>query len=264
MVVHEPVAEVINAVVINRQELPRLILQNPGGGIVDGTVFRQDLGERHQPLVLLLIDLRRAWNPGQDGRFRNVTGMHAQCGESIAQTLRMHRTRRKRPWLIRRCTRVRIEIGNRNAVNRLRRMAREPAQNMSLKSALGENIPQRFYFARGARHRTDAAILCVRLHESVNPVLMGTLAGGNRIPQHRGKDRPQSCQISHHTMINEIVQGGHQSLIQQWIDYLPIGRIPADQENFLGEGFRHKTHSIGESSRWGQQSTTDQPAISGG
>ena len=169
---HEPVAEVIDAVVIDGQEIPRLILQNPGSGVVDGTVLGQDLGERHQTLVLLLIDFGRARNPGKDGGLGNVTGMHAQLGESIAQTFRMDRARWQRPRLILRRGSVRIKIGNRDAVNRLRRMTSKPAEDVGFVAALGENIPDRFDLARGAGDRPNPAVLRVRLHESVNAVLV--------------------------------------------------------------------------------------------
>src|SRR3974390_886554 len=43
MVVHEPVTEVIDAVVVHRQEIPGLVLQNPGGGIMNRAVLGQNL-----------------------------------------------------------------------------------------------------------------------------------------------------------------------------------------------------------------------------
>src|SRR5579863_7670119 len=158
MVMHEPMAEVINAVVINGKEIPRFVLQNPGSGIVDRTVLGQDLSERHQTLVLLLIDFARPRNPGQDGGLGNVTGMHSQLSESIAQTFGMDRTRRQWPRLILRRGSVRIKIRNRDAVNRLRRVPGKPAEDMSLEAALGENIPDRFDFARGAGDRPNPPI----------------------------------------------------------------------------------------------------------
>ena len=63
------------------------------------------------------------------------------------------------------------------------------------------------------------------------------------------------AEFSHDTVVDEMIQRGHQSVIEQGIDHLPIGRIPADQENFLGKGFRHKTTHSGGGSRKGQQST---------
>src|SRR5258708_652780 len=56
VIVHEGVTEVIDAVVIDGQEIPVLILQNPSSGIVNGAVLGQDLAESYEMLVLLLID----------------------------------------------------------------------------------------------------------------------------------------------------------------------------------------------------------------
>ena len=206
---HEPVAEVIDAVVIDSHEIPRFVLQNPSRSVVDGTVLGQDFGERHQALVLLLIDLRRARNPGKDRGLGDISWMHAQLGESIAQTFRMDRTRRKRPRLILRRGGVGKKIGNRNALNRLCGMTSEPAQDMGFEAALGENIPDRFDLARGARNWPNATVLRVRLHESVDAMLVRPLPGSNGIPQHGRKDGSQGGQIPHHTMVDEIVECRH-------------------------------------------------------
>ena len=40
-------------------------------------------------------------------------------------------------------------------------------------------------------------------------------------------------------MIHEIIQGRHQTLVNEGIGDLPIGRIPADKQYFLSERFSH-------------------------
>ena len=119
-------------------------------------------------------------------------------------------------------------------------MAGKPAQGVSLEAALGKNIPDGFDLPRSTGDRSDTAILRVRLHESVDAMLIRSFAGGNGVPQHGGKNRTQSCQVSHYPMIDKVIESGHQALVEKWIDHFPVGRIPADQENLLGEGFRHE------------------------
>ena len=142
-----------------------------------------------------------------------VRGMHAQFGECFAQAFRMHGARRQRPGLIPGSGRIWIQIGDRDAVNRLRRMTGKPAKDVSLESSLGKNVPDRLDFARCARDRPDAAVLRVRLHEPVDAMLVRTLAGGDGIPQHGRENGPQSRQIPHDAMVDEIVQSVHQALI---------------------------------------------------
>ena len=57
MVPHEPVAEVIDRVVVDREEIPRLVVQQPGGGGMDAHAFRERPQEHGQALVFILIDL---------------------------------------------------------------------------------------------------------------------------------------------------------------------------------------------------------------
>jgi len=41
MVLHEPVAEVIDRVVVNRKKIPRLVVQQPIGGGIDAHALRE-------------------------------------------------------------------------------------------------------------------------------------------------------------------------------------------------------------------------------
>ena len=52
-------------------------------------------------------------------------------------------------------------------------------------------------------------------------------------------------------MIDEVVEGWHQTLVEEGIDHFPVGRVPADEENLLGErsggdrhGFQRRQTSI--------------------
>ncbi len=112
-------------------------------------------------------------------------------------------------------------------------MAGEPAENVGLVSALRQNVPDGFDFAGSAGGWADSAGLWIGLHEAVYAVLVRPLAGGNRIPEHGGKNRPQSRQIADHAAIHEIVEGRHQSLVEQRVDQFPIGSVPADKQDLF-------------------------------
>ena len=118
MVVHEAVAEVVDAVVVDGEKIPGFVLQDPGGGVVDGTVFGKNFGERLQAFIFFLIDLCGAGNPGKDGGFAYFGGMHAQLGEFVALLFGMNRAGRQGPRLIEWGYGVGKKIGNGNAVDR--------------------------------------------------------------------------------------------------------------------------------------------------
>ena len=62
MVPHEPVAEVIDRIEINREEIPRLVVKQPSSGGMDAHAFGQRPHQPGQALVLILIDLFGEWN----------------------------------------------------------------------------------------------------------------------------------------------------------------------------------------------------------
>src|ERR1700691_1971145 len=77
MEIHESVTEVVDAVVIDRQEVPRFVLQDPGGSVMDGAILRQYLRKGMQSLVFLLIHFSGTRDPGKNRRFGHLRGMHA-------------------------------------------------------------------------------------------------------------------------------------------------------------------------------------------
>src|SRR5579862_2256413 len=121
-------------------------------------------------------------------------------------------------------------------------MAGEPAEDVSPVSALRENIPDGFDLARSAGGWAHTSGLRIRLHEAVDAMLIGALAGGYRVPQHRRKNRTQSRQVANDATIDKVIERGHKTLVQKGIDQLPVGSIPADQENFFGERSTHVIH----------------------
>ena len=115
---------------------------------------------------------------------------------------------------------------------------REPSHNVTPQPTLRKDIPDGFHLPRSAGHRPHPAVLRVRFHESVNAMFGGTLARGNGIPQHGGKNRTQSGQVSHYTVIDKVIESGHQAPVEEGIDYFPVGRIPTDEENSRHAGER--------------------------
>ncbi len=93
MIPHEPVAEVIDRVVVDREEIPRLIVQQPGGGGMDAHAFGERPQEHGQALVFVLIDLFGQRNERLDHLRRQQVGMHAQIGQRLGQFRRMNRIR---------------------------------------------------------------------------------------------------------------------------------------------------------------------------
>src|ERR1700692_4428709 len=96
----------------------------------------------------------------------------------------MNRTRRQWPFFFQRRDGIGEKIGNRNAIDRFCRVASEPAQHVSLVSALSQNVPYRFDLARSAGGRPHSAGLRVRLHEAEDSMLVRPLPGGDGVPEH--------------------------------------------------------------------------------
>ena len=119
-------------------------------------------------------------------------------------------------------------------------MTRPPTNDVTLQTALGENIPKRFAFARSAAAGARATVDRVRLDEAVDAVLIGKFAGRDRIPEHRRKNWLERREIAHHAAIDEGVEGRHQTFLDQRSDVLPIGGVPSDQENFSPVSFNHR------------------------
>src|SRR5436190_19995207 len=132
------------------------------------------------------------------------------------------------------------------ALDWLRGMTGPPAYDVTPQTALGENIPKRFALARSAGVRPCPAVDRVGLDEAVDAVLIGKFAGRDRVPEHRREDRLEGSKVTHHSTIDERIEGRHQTFLEQRGDVLPIGRVPSDQENFsLVSFFNHR-----ETTRW--------------
>ena len=62
-------------------------------------------------------------------------------------------------------------------------------------------------------------------------MLVGKLAGRDRVPQHWRQNGLECGKVTHHAAVDERIERRHQASLEQWSDVLPIGRVPADEEN---------------------------------
>ena len=232
MVLHEAVAEVIDRVVVDREEIPRLVIQQPSRGGMDAHAFRERPHEHGQALVLILIDLSGQRNERLHHLRRQQVGMHAQIGQRLGQFRRMNRIRRQRPALVERPAGAVVMVGNHHAVDRLGGMAGPPADHDAAQTVLIENVPQRFRFSREVGDRLHAASVRSGLGEAVDAVLERPLSGGDGSPQHRRERRMQRGDLPRGAVFDQALDVGHFAGVHERTDDLPVGGVPPDQKNF--------------------------------
>src|SRR5438045_3143561 len=75
-------------------------------------------------------------------------------------------------------------IGYYVTIDRLSRVTRPPANDITPQPTLGENIPKRLAFARSASVRSCPAVYRVGLDEAVDAMLIGKFSGRDRVPKH--------------------------------------------------------------------------------
>ena len=72
----------------------------------------------------------------------------------------------------------------------------------------------------------------IGLGKAEDAMLVGALAGGDGGPQ-RGTQRGlEGGDVAHDALLDETGEVGHFSGVEQRMDDLPVGGIPADEENF--------------------------------
>ena len=262
VVLHEAVAEVVDAVQVHRHEVPRLELHERGRGGMDRGDLADDLGERLQALVLLLIDLVAVGDERPDVVLGDLDLMEAELLQVPLEPRRMHRARRHRPLLegpselaglrphalfdllgdlgVADRPALLVPVAHHHAVDGLGRMARPPADDDRLLAALVEDVPDRLHLAADVRDRADALAVGRRLAEAVDAVLEGPLAGRDRGPQHRAEDRRERRVVPADTLLHHPLQVGHLALFEQRSDRPPVRGIPSDDEHLaiVGKGNR--------------------------
>ena len=262
MVLHEAVAEVVDAVQVHRHEVPRLELHERGRGGVDRGDLADHLRERLQALVLLLIDLVAVGHEGPDVVLGDLDLMEPELLQVPLEARRMHRARRHRPLLegpselaglrphalldllgdlgVADGPALLIPVAHHHAVDRLGRMARPPADHDRLLAALVQDVPDRLDLAADVRDRADALAVGRRLAEAVDAVLERTLAGRDRGPEHRAQDRRERRVVPADALVHHPLQVGHLALLEERADRPPVRGVPADHEHLavVGNGNR--------------------------
>ena len=141
---------------------------------------------------------------------------------------RADRQWRQFPWF----GQPRLEmIRDHHPVERLCGMRGPPADYDAAVAGLIEDVPDRFGLAREQGDRTHTRTVGQRLGEAVNAVFVGTFTGGNGGPKHRAEDRVKSGDIAVDTPRHEPGQMGHLASLQQRLNYLPVSRVPANEQN---------------------------------
>src|SRR5205085_12635295 len=124
-------------------------------------------------------------------------------------------------------------------------MTRKPGEYLRCQPRLGQDIPDRFGFTRCAHYRANASAIRFQFHKAVDPMFVRTFTGCDRIPQHRGEDRLNCCQVADHSAVDEAFERRHQPGVEQRVNNLPISCIPADQQYSLGwtRSWRDRGHA---------------------
>ena len=133
-----------------------------------------------------------------------------------------------------------IEVGHHGAVDRLRRVAGPPGDHIAAVPLLVEDVPDGLDLSARHIHRLQFAAFSIEFNESVDPMLPGPFARGNGGPQHRGEHGLQGGQVAVYAFAQKFLERGHLPLRHERFDDLPVGGVPADQQNFgpLGQALR--------------------------
>ena len=114
-----------------------------------------------------------------------------------------------------------------------------PTDNVRPGVALRQDIPKSLALSAGTRDRTDARAFGVGLRETVDSVLAGALAGRDRVPQNRRKNRSRGRDIAPSARFEERLGRRHQSSVNERTDYLPVGSIPTNEKHARGRTGHH-------------------------
>jgi len=60
-------------------------------------------------------------------------------------------------------------------------------------------------------------------------MFVGIFARGDRGPQNRREHRGETGDVAHHPVVDEFFQVGHMPLLNEGLDHLPVGSVPADE-----------------------------------
>lgn len=184
MVAHESVAEVIDGIVIDGEEIPGLVIEQPGGPGMNAGALGQRLHQAMQTAVLTGIDFERLGHEIAHHLPRQLLRMQSEPGQRAGQFRRMNSARQEGPGLIERPARTVEMVGDGDTVERLSRVTGPPANDDAPQPVLIEDVPHCLGAAREVGDGLDIAAVRRWLGEAVDAVFEGPLAGGDGSPQH--------------------------------------------------------------------------------
>ena len=238
---HEEVADLVHGPVIDRREVPVGIglheVRRRGMGRKG---LRKFLGQHPEPLVFLLVDRVRLGHEQPDHLVGiEVVRAHAKIVHRLREFRRpVGAGGGRRPVggrLVRRGARqVAEHVRHDTAVSGLLAVRGEPAHDMTPQAPLAQHLPERATPPRGGRHRHDPARVRIHLRESWHAVMVGHLAGGDARPEHRRELGLEGREIAAHACLDEPCQARHDTRVEEWMDDLPVGGIPADEQQPAG------------------------------
>ena len=246
VVFHEGVTEVVDGVVVNAHQVPRLVLDQGGGGGVDAGAVRDDLHERLDARVLFrLVEIlaAQAIEAGEEGAqvvLGQLRRVEAQVLEVADEALRVDGFRLERPFF--RIVGVvgvglLVVVGDHHALGeRLGGVGGPPADGDGVFPLLVEDIPDGLGLAGEIGDRADAAGDGVRLGKAEDAVLVRALAGGDGGPEGGAERGLEGGDVAPDALPEEAGEVGHFPGIQQRLDDLPVRRIPPDQQDLAGRG----------------------------
>ena len=241
MVTHERVGEVVDPVVVHGHEVPGLELHKRGRGRVRAGALAQDLAERQGPGILVRIDLAEPRQEGTDVARLQFIWADLEIGQGAGQSWRVDRPRRQGPGNAPGLT-LAEPVRHHHPADRLSRMGWPPPHNVAREIREMEDVPDRSGLAGQIRDRPDAVRARIGLGEAEDAMLEWTFARGDRGPQHGRERRGERGQAAHDSLLREASQIGHRPRLHQGDDHVPIGPIPADEQDPLWAASGGATH----------------------
>ena len=234
MVLHEPVAEVIDLAEVGGDEVPRTVLHQPGRDGMVGQNAGDLAGDGFQPTVLVLVHFPVVGHEQLDRLRVDVLRPHPQPRDLVAQLVGKDAPPRQLGTIALVLVAHHLsddQLGDVRPVDRLGGVPAEPIDHVRRAPLLMQDVPDRLDLAVHRPERTRFAGGLVHLREAVDAVLVGPLAGGDGVPQHRTQVRLQRHQVAHHPPLDQRGQVRHLPLVHQRRSHLPVRRVPTNQQH---------------------------------